>query len=115
MQVLNPARTRLPHAGCDHPPAQRFFPDLNLMMFGQLFSGKRRPEIVPVRLPQDRQRLLLRFRRQLAVGGFSPQPMHDHGIPLLLHPPQQLPHPPLRHSHSLGCFPLRHLPVPRPF
>src|SRR5665213_2900660 len=98
-----------------HPPAQRFLPDLNLMMFGQLFSGKRRPEIVPVRLSQDRQRLLLRFRGKLAVGGLSPQPMHYHGIPLFLHPPQQFPHPALGHSHPLGSFPLRHLPVPGSF
>ena len=115
MHVLNPARTRLPHAGLDHPPAQRFFSDLNLVMFGQLLGSKRRPEIVPVRLTQDRQRLLLRFRGQLAVGGLSTQLMNYHGIPLFLHPPQQLPHPALGHSHPLGSFPLRHLPVPRSF
>src|ERR1019366_6436254 len=85
------------------------------MMFGQLFGGKGRPEIVPVRLSQDRQRLLLRFRVQLAVGDLSPQPMHYYGIPLFLHPPQQLPHPPLGTSHPPGSFPLLHLPVPGSF
>jgi hypothetical protein len=92
-----------------------FLADLNLMMLGQLLGGKRRTEIVPVRLRQDRHRLLLRFRRQLAVGGFPPQSMHYYRISLLLHPPQQLPHPSLGHAHSSGCFPLRHLPVPCSF
>src|ERR1035441_741074 len=41
--------------------------------------------------------------------------MHYYGIPLFLHPPQQLPHPALGHVHPLGSFPLRHLPVPRSF
>src|SRR6185312_2365203 len=41
--------------------------------------------------------------------------MHHHRIALLFHPPQQLPHPALAHSHPLGRFPLCHLAVPCPF
>src|SRR5579862_849158 len=65
------------------------------MQFGQLLRCKGWPEIVPVRLPQNHQRLLLSFRRQLTVGGSSPQPMHHHGVSQLLHPPQQLAYPAL--------------------
>src|SRR5271154_3521491 len=81
------------------------------MQLGQLFSCKGRPEIVPVRLPQNHQRFLLGFRRQLAIGGSSPQPMHHHGVSVRLHPPQQLAHPALTHPHPFCCFPLCHLPV----
>ena len=81
------------------------------MALGQLLGSKGRPEIVPVRLPQNHQRLLLGLRRQLAIGGSSPQPMHHDGIALLLHPPLQLAHPALSHPHPFRCFPLRHLSV----
>src|ERR1700681_4320750 len=41
--------------------------------------------------------------------------MHHNGVTLLLHPPQQLPHPALAHAHPLRSFSLRHPPVPRSF
>src|ERR1700676_3142408 len=81
------------------------------MELGQLLRCKGWPEIVPVRLPQNHQRLLLSFRRQLAIGGSSPQPMHHHGVSLRLHPPQKLAYPPFAYSHPFRCFPLCHLSV----
>src|SRR5947207_14206550 len=64
---------------------------------------------MPVRLLQYRQRLLLRGRRQLAVGSASPQAMHHRRVAPLLHALQHLAHPALAHLHLLRRFPLRHL------
>src|ERR1035437_6251187 len=54
MHVLDRLHLALPQSRFDHPSAQGFFSDVNLMPFGQLFRGEGRPEIVPIRFLQDR-------------------------------------------------------------
>src|SRR3954453_5131728 len=41
--------------------------------------------------------------------------MHHHSVALLLHPPQQFPHPALTYPHPLSRFSLRHFAVSCPF
>src|ERR1035438_1092336 len=50
VHVLDRLHLALPQSRFDHPSAQGLFSDMDLMPFGQLFRGKSRSEIVPVRL-----------------------------------------------------------------
>ena len=61
MHFHRPLRLARPHSGLAHPTAQRLFAHLDLMTLGPLFGGKRRPEVMPVRLLQDGQCLSLCF------------------------------------------------------
>src|SRR5665213_3288869 len=108
VHILNRSHLVFPQSRFDHPSTQGLFPDMDPMLFGQLFRGEGRAEIVPVRLLQDRQRLPLRLVGELAIGGPSTQPVDHHRIALLLHPLDQLAHPPRRHAHLLSGFALRH-------
>jgi len=61
---------------------------LDLVVLGQLLGSKRRPEIMPLRLPQHGQHLSLCLGRQLAIRGTAPQAMHHHGVTLIGHAPE---------------------------
>jgi hypothetical protein len=69
---------------------------------------------VPVRRPQQLNRLALNLGFDPTVRRTPAQPMHYHRVARLLHPPNQLPNPALAHPHQLRSTPLRHHPVPNP-